>query len=142
VRCKEFTSTVAVRQLLLGGLAVLISLQIRGENNHPHQSHLYSFQSTSTLSTTAIPHCPNFATNFLITICNAGSSQHSCKKSNPGFCPEFAATLSFCIRDCRIFDRVTVASCDHFFSTGDRRGSEIILIIMTVSPNESIALSI
>jgi hypothetical protein len=46
-----------------------------------------------------MPHCGNFANNFLITTCKAESSfQHSCKKSKPVFCPEFAATLSFCIR--------------------------------------------
>jgi hypothetical protein len=75
----------------------------------------YSSHFTSPPSAVTNPHCGNFTSNFLITITSAGSSfQHSCKKSNPGLYPELPATFSFCIRPGRIFDRATIASCDHF----------------------------
>ncbi len=79
----------------------------------------YSSHFISTPSTIATPHCGNFTSNFLITITNAGSSfQHFCKKSNPGFCPEFAARFSFSLLTGRIFDLATIASCDHFSALG------------------------
>ncbi len=86
----------------------------------------YSFHFISTLSTIAIPHCGNFATSFLMTITSTESSfQHSCKKSNPGFCPEFATTFSFRIRSGRTFDLATIASCDHFSALGTGAAEQV-----------------
>lgn len=75
----------------------------------------YSSHFTNIPSTATNPHCGNFTSSFLIAITSAGSSfQHESKKSNPGFSPEFAASLSFCIRSGRTLDLATIASCDHF----------------------------
>ncbi len=71
----------------------------------------YSSQSTNILSKMAIPHCGHFATNFLITIREAGSSaQHSIKNSSPGFSRHCSAILSFSIRQGHAFDRAAIAS--------------------------------
>ncbi|MEH1918269.1 hypothetical protein [Nostoc sp.] len=65
--------------------------------------------------TQATPHCGNFGSSFLITICFCRVITPTLlQKVKTRILPRIAATFSFCIRPGRTFDLATIASCDHF----------------------------